>query len=262
MHVMKEFGTYNHTDEISKETIGDAIKLVKFYAGQVVHIINVYAKKKETPLTEIEKQVIETLQQLKGEVKKDMWRVSVVTEAVNEKLPVHAQTNTTKISLTLKRIGLETKKTSGNKAALVWDSSKIEKLQQKLALLAHEKPRGNYVDAQHKPVDNEKLAVSPLERRNCATKSVANLQQKVDFKKSSQQGLTANFNGKTGVNAAPELNKTELAFELALEARDNFLPSGCVGLDRCTYGRDHEVSQDGNLNWLKLCNHTGEACPL
>lgn len=110
---------------ITPDVVEDAIKIVKYFMGQAMSIIKEYGG--GIRLSELERDVVKCLLELKEVVKNGKLRTSLITDSLNKKIPeVMNQTNQG-VAIILKKLGLETKPTAGF-SYLIWEEDKLSKL--------------------------------------------------------------------------------------------------------------------------------------
>jgi hypothetical protein len=128
LHAMQ---TYPDIDKfnrhISVDTITDAIKLTKFFAGQMVKCLELY-QKKSPELDEYQKKLVEKLQKLQITVSKGRIKLELIVEEFNNDMPETLQHTPEKIQSLLVGLGLKTKKCTGNFSYLIWEQEKMAKL--------------------------------------------------------------------------------------------------------------------------------------
>lgn len=131
LHIINRFnrGRLLGFFKIDKETIGHAIKLTNFFAGQVVKMLKSYDNKASIR-NEYEKELIKTLFELKDEVAPTgRLNLGTITDAYNSKMLIYKMNFTNKsIGLMLRRLGLETIPGNANRTDLLWERTKIESL--------------------------------------------------------------------------------------------------------------------------------------
>jgi len=117
--------TFDLPKNIQSETINQAIELTKYFAGQSVKILDLYSKKE--PLSNIQKRLINTLYELRAEVRGGKLSISRITEKFNSSLPEKSKLTPKMIGGMLRNMGLSTQKSSHNLSFLLWEEEKIQK---------------------------------------------------------------------------------------------------------------------------------------
>lgn len=135
LHTLRSYPCRNKFSErIPPETVTDAVKLVKYFAGQMVKSLELY-KKQEKPLNEYQERLINVLWELRHEVANGKLLLGKIVSKFNQSLPELLQHTPHKIkSILTADFGLETKRGTGNLSSLIWESVKIKELFQKTNL--------------------------------------------------------------------------------------------------------------------------------
>lgn len=127
LHVVQGYGS-DLGGNIAESVVTDAIKLTKFYFGQISLILKLYEKGKAKPLNESQKKLIQILHNLQGEVENGMLKLEKIVTGYNEGLPVSFQLTSEKVASILKNeLGLVTQKSTGNHSHLIWEDEKLKK---------------------------------------------------------------------------------------------------------------------------------------
>ena len=127
LHILDCFNKKTISTTISEKTIQDAIRLTKYYLGQVGKVLKLYGQKKE--LNEQHKRIVDVIRNLQGEVTNGKLELSKIVEEHNRGLPEHAHLTSEKISNILNgELGLTTKRSTGNYSYLLWEDVKIKNL--------------------------------------------------------------------------------------------------------------------------------------
>jgi hypothetical protein len=127
LHVIKSFSKSNFTSTIEEETTDSAIKMTKFFAGQVIQTMKLY-NRPTACITEFDKLLIETLYNLQEEVKSGKLILARIGEVYNCKLPDRLKQTPEAVSSMLSGMGLRTQKSTNNLSHLIWEKEKIDKL--------------------------------------------------------------------------------------------------------------------------------------
>lgn len=127
LHVVQGYGS-DLGGTITETTVADAIKLTKFYFGQISLILKLYERNAKT-FGESQNRLIHTLYSLRGNVDKGMLLLETIVDKFNEGLPANFQLTSEKIASILRNeLGLTTQKAAGNYSYLIWENEKIKKL--------------------------------------------------------------------------------------------------------------------------------------
>lgn len=119
---------------LDEETVTSAIKLTRFFTGQVVNVLDLY-KPKESKLSEFAQRLVKTLYMLKQEVTNGQLPLYRINEVFNTQLPINLRHTPEKVSSLLRRgLGLRTTQGTGNYTVLLWEKVKIEELFSKITL--------------------------------------------------------------------------------------------------------------------------------
>ncbi len=136
LHVLESFSEKKDIDRpVNVEIINNAIKLTRFFAGQVIKAIELYGGTKEG-FNEYQKRVIRILYDLKDEVKHARLPLSRITELFNKDLHERLKHKPEGIKSLLKDLDLETKKGKGHYSELIWEIGKINNLFTKITVLS------------------------------------------------------------------------------------------------------------------------------
>lgn len=134
LHVIKTFSNQGTLEPIiNKETVADAIKLTRYFAGQAIKTLELY-QPQGSKVNEFQKGLIDTLYVLKDEVKNGKLPLSRIVEFFNSQLPDKLKHSPENISHLLKSLNLTTQKSTGNLSVLLWDQNKIEDLFHKITV--------------------------------------------------------------------------------------------------------------------------------
>lgn len=128
LHVLYSFESRDIKDVVSVETVANAIKLTRFYAGQVVTLVKQYDKPGEA-FNEYDNRMVQTLNKLQEEVKNCKLPLSKIAEEFNTILPERLKIKNNKVIGTiLRNLGLITKESTNGVYFLTWEDKKIKKL--------------------------------------------------------------------------------------------------------------------------------------
>ncbi|GEM_PF-1816978 len=126
LHVVQGYGS-DLGGNIAESVVTDAIKLTKFYFGQISLILKLYERKKT--IGESQNRLIHVLCDLRGDVDKGMLRLETIVDRFNDGLPGNYQLTPERIANILRNVlGLTTQRTTNNYSCLVWDDEKLKKL--------------------------------------------------------------------------------------------------------------------------------------
>lgn len=136
LHVLESFSEEKEVHRlVTKETMDNAIKLTRFFAGQAIKAIDLYGGGNEE-FNEYQKRLVRTLYSLKDEVKTARLPLSRIVELFNKDLHKKLKHKSEGITSLLKDLNLDTKKGTGNKSELIWESEKINNLFTKITVLS------------------------------------------------------------------------------------------------------------------------------
>lgn len=154
LHVLKEFeaGKMTKSEEsegtpysknglyisrvISVDVIEEAIRLTRFYAGQVSKIVRQY-NKPEPEMNEYENIIIQALMDLQGEVKNLKLPLGRITEVVNTMLPERLKFEDNKnIGSILRKLGFQTRLSTGKTYYFIWEYEKVKNLHRRTSPLS------------------------------------------------------------------------------------------------------------------------------
>ena len=128
LHILDCFECGIINNVVSAKTVSDAIKLTNYYAGQAVVLVNLYDRPARG-FNEYENRIIQTLNKLRGEVLNGKLHLSKIAEEFNGMLPERLRIKDNKnIGAILKRLNLETQKSTGGVYFLIWEDEKIKNL--------------------------------------------------------------------------------------------------------------------------------------
>ena len=114
--------------DITAKTITDAVKLTKYFAGQIVKCMKIYGEQEEQ-LNEYQKRLIDVLRKLQPEINSGKLLLSKIRSKFNKGLPEYIHHSPEKIrSILTNDFRLETHKSTNNLSCLIWEQEKIEKL--------------------------------------------------------------------------------------------------------------------------------------
>ncbi len=128
LQILKNFKNGKIDKVIDIETVNNAIKLTRFYAGQAVLMIKLY----DIPVVELngyQKRIVHVLYNLQHKVVGGELLLSEIVNAYNDSLNDGLKLKPEKISNILnKELRLTTKKRGANLSHLIWEQEKIQKL--------------------------------------------------------------------------------------------------------------------------------------
>jgi hypothetical protein len=144
LHIMETFSNrkrvvgVNEVKEvkvvIDEDTVANAIKLTRFFTGQVISVLDLY-NPEEPKLDEFEQRLVKTLYMLKDEVTNGQFPLSRITGVFSDQLPINLRHTNEKVSSLLRRgLGLNTTQGTANYTVLLWEKNKIEELFSKITL--------------------------------------------------------------------------------------------------------------------------------
>jgi hypothetical protein len=123
LHVLQHFDEITEVRErIDQGTMDKAIRITKFYAGQITNVVELYQK----PVAEDQGKLQKALINLVGEVKSGRLPISRITEMYNEGLGLNLRLTPKKTGSMLRRWGLRTEKSTGNQSFLIWEEGKLQ----------------------------------------------------------------------------------------------------------------------------------------
>ncbi len=126
LHVLQGYGS-NLGGIVAESVVTDAIKLTKFYFGQISLILKLYERNAKT-FGESQNRLIHTLYNLRGNVDRGVLLLETIVDEFNEGLPVSFQLTSEKIASILRNeLGLTTKRGAGNYSYLEWEDEKMKK---------------------------------------------------------------------------------------------------------------------------------------
>ncbi len=126
LHIIQGYGS-ELSGTITETTVADAIKLTKFYFGQISLILKLHERNAKA-FGEPQNRLIRTLHKLQGGVNKGVLRLETIVDKFNEGLPANFQLTSEKIASILRnKLGLATQKGAGNHSYLIWDDEKMKK---------------------------------------------------------------------------------------------------------------------------------------
>jgi|Deesub1362B_J571_1020462.scaffolds.fasta_scaffold00223_27 hypothetical protein len=114
-------------EEIDKQTLLDAIEMMKYFAGQVVLTLQLY-KDPEKRYTRWHIEVLQTLYKLRGKVNKGLLLLNTISDEFNKDRPVNLKLDSRQIASVLRELGFAIKRTTGGRRALQWDEDRFNKL--------------------------------------------------------------------------------------------------------------------------------------
>lgn len=135
LHLIKTFDNKG-TDlpcVIDEDTVHNAIRLTRFFAGQVIKVLGLY-QHSEPKFNEFQQRLIKSLNTLQGEIINGKLPLSKITEVFNGKLPDRIKQTPENVRSLLRGLGLTTQKSSGNLSVLFWEENKIQELFHKITV--------------------------------------------------------------------------------------------------------------------------------
>lgn len=127
LHILDSFSKKHIVPIINEKTLQDAIRLTKYYLGQVGGVLKLYGQKKG--LNEQHKRIVDVIRNLQGEVTNGKVELSKLVEEYNQGLPIHSHLTPEKMSNVLNNeLRLTTKRSTGNYSCLVWEDEKMKNL--------------------------------------------------------------------------------------------------------------------------------------
>lgn len=127
LHILREFQDKAILDVVDSKTTNDAIRLTKYYFGQVGKLLKLYDKRDTHK--EYHTRIIHTIHNLQNEITNGKLALQKIVDTYNNLSPKAMHLTSEKLSRILrKEMGLCTQISTGGRAALLWEDQKLKML--------------------------------------------------------------------------------------------------------------------------------------
>ena len=131
LHCIKSFADGSPVGSvINVETARNAIALTNYFLAQTIKSLKLYNTSEEG-LNELEKGLLQTIQELQTEVKNGKLLLKRIREMLNSRFPTHLRLSdhsNKRLGGMLRDLGLQTEESTGGVYYLVWEENKIQSL--------------------------------------------------------------------------------------------------------------------------------------